>query len=78
MRALAQTTSASCSEQGWSKYDYIHSRRRNRLGVQITSDLTKGHNTARLARRFKKSRYEEKFHAHTDSDDPSDYGSDNL
>ena len=78
MRALAQTTSASCSEQGWSEYDYIHSRRRNRLGVQLASDLTKGHNMARLLCRFKKSRYEQKFHAHTDSDDPSDYGSDNL
>ena len=64
MRALAQTTSAHCSEQGWSKYDYIHSRRRNRL-VQLASDLTKGHNMARLSRRFKKSRCEHKFHAHT-------------
>ena len=71
---------------GWSEYDYIHSRRRNRLGVQLASDLsydlTKGHNMARLSRRFKKSRYEQKLHAHTDSDDPyddpSDYGSDNL
>ena len=29
-RALAQTVSASCSEQGWSEYDVVHSRRRNR------------------------------------------------
>ena len=69
MRALSQTTAASCSEQGWSEYDYVHSRRRNRLSNTIASNLTIGHCSARLSRRFKKFKYEQKFHDHTDSDD---------
>ena len=72
MRTLAQTTSASCSEQGWSEYDFIHSRRRNRLAPPVASKLTCGHNLARLSRRYKKFRYEQKMHPHTDSDDEDD------
>ena len=53
MRALSQTTAASCSEQGWSEYDYIHSRRRNQLDLEVASNLTKGHCSARLSRRLK-------------------------
>jgi hypothetical protein len=72
MRTLAQTTSASCSEQGWSEYDFVHSRRRNRLTPIVASKLTCGHNLARLSRRYKKFRYEQKIHPHTDSDDEDD------
>ena len=69
MRTLAQTTSASCSEQGWNEYDFIHSRRRNRLDPAVASNLTIGHNHARLARKFKTFRFEQKRHDQTDSDD---------
>ena len=52
MRALAQTVSASCSEQAcnWSECDFVHSRRRNRLGKEYASLLVRGHNHARLAK----------------------------
>ena len=69
MRTVAQTTSASCSEQGWNEYDFIHSRRRNRLDPAVSSSLTIGHNHARLSRKFKKFRFEQKMHEQTDSDD---------
>lgn len=70
MRALAQTVAASCSEQAWSEYDLIHSRRRNRLKPQYASELTRGHNQARLVRKVNKVAYKvSKFHDHTDSDD---------
>ena len=39
-RALAQCVSASCSEQGWSEYDLVHCRRRNRLDKAYASNLT--------------------------------------
>ena len=68
-RALAQTVSASCSEQAWSEYDAVHSRRRNRLKKEYSSLLVRGHNVARLIRRLRKVSYKEKFHAWTDSDD---------
>jgi hypothetical protein len=68
-RALAQTVSASCSEQAWSEYDFIHSRRRNRLAKPYASMLVRGHNCARLKRRLKDVCYKEKFVEWTDSDD---------
>ena len=69
MRALSQTVSASCSEQAWSEYDFIHSRRRNRLKKNYASLLVRGHNRARLIRRLRKVSSTEKFHGWTDSDD---------
>ena len=69
MRALSQTVSASCSEQAWSEYDFIHSRRRNRLKKNYASLLVRGHNRARLIRRLRKVSFTEKFHGWTDSDD---------
>ena len=68
-RGLAQTIAASCSEQGWSEYDIVHSRRRNRLKTEYASKLTKGHNQARLIRRVRSIGSNQKFHSWTDSDD---------
>jgi hypothetical protein len=69
MRGLAQTVSASCSEQAWSEYDLVHCRRRNRLEKAYASNLTRGHNQARLIRRMSKVAYTQKFIEWTDSDD---------
>jgi hypothetical protein len=69
MRALAQTVSASCSEQAWSEYDIIHCRRRNRLEKSYASKLTRGHNQARLIRRMSKVDYKQKYIEWTDSED---------
>ena len=72
MRALAQTVSASCSEQAWSEYDFVQSRRRNRLGKKYASLLVRAHNHARLVRRLRKISFEQKFAAWTDSDDDAE------
>jgi hypothetical protein len=70
MRGLAQTAAASCSEQAWSEYDLVHSRRRNRLKPAYASELTRGHNQARLVRKIKRVSYTvSSFHDHTDSGD---------
>ena len=69
---LAQTVSASCSEQAWSEYDFVHSRRRNRLGKRYASLLVRGRNHARLVRRLRKISFEQKFAAWTDSDDDAE------
>jgi hypothetical protein len=69
MRGLAQTTAASCSEQAWSEYGFIHSRKRNRLKKAYTTMLVRGHNQARLIRKMKKVSFKPKCHDWTDSDD---------
>lgn len=39
IRVLAQPSSSSACEQNWSAFDFIHSKRRNRLQPQRASDL---------------------------------------
>jgi len=68
-RALAQTVAASCSEQAWSEYDIVHCRRRNRLEKSYASNLTRGHNQARLIRRLSSLRHQQKFIQWSSSDD---------
>ena len=68
-RALAQCVSASYCEQGWSKYDLVHCRRRSGRDKAYASNLTRGHSQARLIRRVSKVTYTEKFIDWTDSDD---------
>ena len=69
MRALAQTAAASCSEQAWSEYDAIHTRKRNRLSKNKASELTRGHNQARLIRKLRQVDHKPAMIPHTDSDD---------
>lgn len=39
VRLLAQSPSASPCERNWSAYDFVHSKKRNRLGVQKAQQL---------------------------------------
>ena len=39
MKVLSQPSSAASSEQNWSEYDFIHSKKRNRLKGHIASKL---------------------------------------
>ena len=69
MRALAQTAAASCSEQAWSECDGVHTRKRNRLSKSKASELTRGHNQARLIRKLRQVEHKPAMIPHTDSDD---------
>ena len=51
MKILSQPASASSSEQSWSEYDFVHSKRRNRLKVKVASKLVYVHSNLRLLRR---------------------------
>lgn len=48
MKLLSQPASASSSEQSWSEYDFVHSKRRNRLKVSVASKLVYVHSNLRL------------------------------
>ena len=50
MKVLSQPASASGAEQSWSEYDYIHSKRRNRLKPDTASKLVYVHSNLRLLR----------------------------
>jgi hypothetical protein len=39
VKVLSQCTVASACERSWSTFDFIHSKRRNRLSAERSSDL---------------------------------------
>ena len=53
LKVLSQPASASSAEQSWSEYDYIHSKRRNRLKVAVARKLVYVHSNLRLLRNAK-------------------------
>lgn len=58
MKVLSQPASASASEQSWSEYDFVHSKRRNRLKVDVARQLVYVHSNLRLLRKLRDcSRY---------------------
>jgi formate dehydrogenase maturation protein FdhE len=50
IKVLAQVTSASACERNWSAFEYVYSKRRNRLSVAKAADLVYVHSTFRLQR----------------------------
>lgn len=46
-------TSSSACERNWSHYDYIHSRKRNRLTASKARDLVYVFTNGRLTKRLK-------------------------
>ena len=51
MKILSQPASAAASEQSWSEYDFVHSKKRNRLKSQVASKLVYVHSNLRLLSR---------------------------
>lgn len=51
MRVLAQCSSSSSCERVWSTFDFIHSKKRNRLSSQRLNDLVFVHYNLRLLQR---------------------------
>lgn len=61
MKILSQVSSSSACERNWSTYDFIHSRRRNRLLPTTAKDLVWVFTNGRLADRHDNSSNEEVF-----------------
>jgi hypothetical protein len=53
MKVLSQPGSAASSEQSWSEYDFVHSKKRNRLKTAVASHLVYVHSNLRLLGRSK-------------------------
>ena len=48
MLVCSQPASASSAEQSWSEYDFVHSKRRNRLKSDAATKLVYVHSSLRL------------------------------
>jgi len=55
IRVLSMVSSAGSSERVWSTYDFVHSKKRNRLDPDRAGDLVYVHKNRRLHKRAKKS-----------------------
>ncbi len=53
-KITAQPASSSASEGNWSKYEWIHSKRRNRLTTKRAEDLVWVHTTLQLRERMQR------------------------
>jgi hypothetical protein len=64
MKLLSQPASAAAAEQSWSEYDFVHSKKRNRLKSSVASKLVYVHSNMRLLSRHSSySRHEEMLDA---------------
>ncbi len=61
MRVLSQVSSACACERNWSSYDFIHSKRRNRLTPARARDLVWVFTNVRLAAKMQSIASEEPF-----------------
>jgi hypothetical protein len=61
VKVLAQVSSACGCERNWSTYDFIHSRKRNRLAPGRARDLVWAFTNGRLADKMKAYGHEEDF-----------------
>ena len=55
VRVLAMVSSAGACERVWSTFDFVHSKKRNRLDPDRAGDLVYVHRNRRLHKRAKKS-----------------------
>lgn len=59
MRALSQTCSSSTAERNWSSYEFVHSKKRNRLNAERCNDLIYVFTNLRLVERLRSDAYDE-------------------
>ena len=57
MRVLAQGASACACERGWSAYEWMHSKKRNRLSVVRADKLVRAYTNLHLASHFDSCAY---------------------
>ena len=69
---LSQVSCASACERNWSSYDFIHSKKRNRLTPSRAADLVRVFSDLRLAEKMNHVEYEEQMIAWIDDDVVSD------
>lgn len=70
--AKLQVSSASSCERNWSSYEFIHSKKRNRLNTERAEKLVYVHSNLRLLSRFTDPTQAERLAAWVDSDDETE------
>lgn len=61
IRILSQVSTSSACERSWSTFEFIHSKKRNRLSADKCADLVWVHSNLRLARKLNDPDYVEEI-----------------
>jgi len=69
---LSQCSAASACERNWSTYDFIHSKKRNRLTPQRAQDLVHVFSDLRLAHKVNNIEFEEEMVSWMEEEEPND------
>jgi hypothetical protein len=69
---LNQCSAASVCERNWSTYDFIHSKKRNRLTLQRAQDLVHVFLDLRLAHKVNSIEFEEEMVSWMEEEEPND------
>jgi hypothetical protein len=69
---LSQCSAASACEHNWSTYDFIHSKKRNRLTPQRAQDLVHVFSDLRLAHKVNNIEFEEEMVTWMEEEEPND------
>jgi hypothetical protein len=69
---LSQCSAASACERNWSTYDFIHSKKRNRLTSQRAQDLVHVFSDLRLAHKVNSIEFEEEMVSWMEEEEPND------
>jgi hypothetical protein len=72
MTVLSQCSVASACERNWSTYDFIHSKKRNRLTPQRAQDLVHVFSDLRLAHKVNSIEFEEDMVSWMEEEEPND------
>lgn len=60
-KVLSQPSSIGSAERNWSSYDFIHNKKRNRLGAKTAEKLVYCHSNLRLKEKLNDIEWEEQF-----------------
>jgi hypothetical protein len=69
---LSQCSVASVCERNWSTYDFIHSKKRNRLTLQRAQDLVHVFSDLRLTHKVNNIEFEEEMISWMEEEKPHD------
>ena len=61
MKVLSQVSSASACERNWSTFEFIHTKKRNRLSCKKARDIVFVHTNLRLKDNMERVDYEEQY-----------------
>jgi len=69
VKVLSQVTSAGSCERNWSTFDFIHTKKRNRLACKTVEKIVKVHCNLRLVDQIEDISFADEYHDWSSDDE---------